>query len=115
MYLHPKSVLVSYCVLAEKAKAAGISMSEFVRRMIKEYAFHEKPDAEFMRLFLNLSQHGDNIARLANDKDVSEKIDVRILNEEIESLRVLKSEIKRRFLSNWKNWIVDKIVDVVYL
>lgn len=92
-----------YRVLAEKARAAGISMSEFVRRMIKEYAFPEKPDAEFMRLFLNLSQHGDNIARLANDKDVSEKIDVRILNEEIESLRVLKSEIRRRFLSNWKN------------
>lgn len=91
-----------YRVLTEKAKAAGITMSEFIRRMIKEYSFPEKPDAEFMKLFLKLSQHGDNIARLANDKDVGKEIDVRILNEEIESLRVLKSEIRRRFLSNWK-------------
>ena len=90
-----------YRLLVDKAERAGISKSEFVRRIIRGYVFPEKPDEEFMRLFYRLSQIGNDISGMSvKCKEDMVKTD---FENEISDMNKLKDEIRKKYLSPWKS------------
>ena len=90
-----------YELLIDKAGKAGVSKSEFVRRIIREYVFPEKPDEEFMRLFYRLSQIGNDISSMSvKCKEDMVKTD---FENEISDMNKLKDEIRKKYLSPWKS------------
>ncbi len=91
-----------YEILEAKSVKAGVSKSEFVRRLIREYVFPEKPDEEFMRLFYGLSQVGNNLNQLSRKCNADENINAEYIRLEIEDLRRFKEEIKSRYLGKWR-------------
>ena len=91
-----------YEILEDKAVKAGVSKSEFVRRLIREYVFPEKPDEEFMRLFYGLSQIGNNLNKLASKYDMDRNADTENIRIEVVNLNKLKEEIRTRYLMSWR-------------
>ena len=91
-----------YEILEDKSVKAGVSKSEFVRRLIREYVFPEKPDEEFMRLFYGLSQIGNNLNQLARKCGMDRNVDPENIRHEVEDLNRFKEEIRTRYLMRWR-------------
>ena len=89
-------------VLIEKADKAGVSRSEFIRRLIMEYKFPEKPDPKFMSAFFNLSNIGESIQEVAKEFDSWNPRDYHYLMEQVRELEELKREIQDTLLQSWR-------------
>ena len=91
-----------YRLLVDKAESAGISKSEFVRRIIRGYVFPEKPDEEFMKMFYGLSVVGNSISIIAREAKEHAYIDKQFLKTQLDEMIKLKEELRNKYLPGWR-------------
>ncbi len=91
-----------YAVLADKAEKAGVSVAEFFRRLVNDYTFPEKPDPDFVKALINLSNIGNALIDIWNMNETEGSLDREKLEKNIDNLDRISTEIMRKYFSPWK-------------
>ena len=91
-----------YAILSDKAEKAGVSVAEFFRRLVNDYTFPEKPDPDFVKALINLSNIGSTLSAIWNKNETEGTLDREKLEKNIDNLDRISTEIMRKYFSPWK-------------
>ena len=90
-------------VLKENSLKAGLTESEYIRKIIMGYKLKEKPDERFYETMKMLRNTANNLNQLAKRANLNGFIDEVAYKKEVEKLDDFIYEIKSKFLLFEKN------------
>ena len=90
-------------VLKDNSLKAGLTESEYIRKIIMGYKLKEKPDERFYETMKMLRNTSNNLNQLAKRANLNGFIDEVAYKKEVEKLDNFIYEIKSKFLLFEKN------------
>lgn len=84
--------------LKRDSAKAGISKSEYVRRLIMNYIVKERPDDRFYEVMRQLTAIGNNLNQIAHKANYLNEIDKDLYMEEKTNWNRFMKEIKVKYL-----------------
>lgn len=84
--------------LKNDSAKAGITKSEYVRRLIMNYVIKEKPDDRFYDVMRQLTAIGNNLNQIAHKANYLNEIDKDIYTQEKNNWNQFMKEVKVKYL-----------------
>lgn len=84
--------------LKNDSAKAGITKSEYVRRLIMNYVIKEKPDDRFYDVMMQLTAIGNNLNQIAHKANYLNEIDKDIYIQEKNNWNQFMKEVKVKYL-----------------